>query len=99
RDWSVTGVQTCALPIYFAAPLVISIDAGEAVSIIAGVHSGCFELFGNERIRGIADLRGKSVGVQGLGASPHVFLAAMAAHVGLEIGRASCRGGGWSAAV
>jgi NitT/TauT family transport system substrate-binding protein len=68
----------------FAAPLVIPIDAGDAISIIAGVHSGCFELFGNERIRGIADLKGKSVGVQGLGASPHVFLAAMAAHVGLD---------------
>ena len=67
----------------FAAPLVIPIDAGEPITIIAGVHSGCFELFGNERIRGIADLKGKAVGVQGLGGSPHVFLAAMAAHVGL----------------
>jgi NitT/TauT family transport system substrate-binding protein len=68
----------------FAAPLVIPIDAGDAISIIAGVHSGCFELFGNERVRGIADLKGKTVGVQGLGGSPHVFLAAMAAHVGLD---------------
>jgi NitT/TauT family transport system substrate-binding protein len=68
----------------FAAPLLIPIDAGDAISIIAGVHSGCFELFGNERIRGIADLKGKTVGVQGLGGSPHVFLAAMAAHVGLD---------------
>jgi NitT/TauT family transport system substrate-binding protein len=68
----------------FAAPLVIPIDSGEPISIIAGVHSGCFELFGNERIRGIVDLKGKTVGVQGLGGSPHVFLAAMAAHVGLD---------------
>jgi NitT/TauT family transport system substrate-binding protein len=68
----------------FAAPLVIPIDAGEPITILAGVHSGCFELFGNERVRGIADLKGKSVGMQGLGASPHVFLAAMAAHVGLD---------------
>jgi NitT/TauT family transport system substrate-binding protein len=68
----------------FAAPLVIPIDAGDAISIIAGVHSGCFELFGNERIRSVADLNGKKVGVQGLGGSPHVFLAAMAAHVGLD---------------
>jgi NitT/TauT family transport system substrate-binding protein len=68
----------------FAAPLVIPIDAGEPITIIAGVHSGCFELFGNDHVRGIADLKGKSVGVQGLGGSPHVFLAAMAAHVGLD---------------
>src|SRR3954464_4593319 len=68
----------------FAAPLVIPIDAGEPISIIGGVHTGCFELFGHERIRSIADLKGRTVGVQGLGASPHVFLAAMAAHVGLN---------------
>jgi len=72
------------LSMNFAAPLVIPIDVGEPITIIAGVHSGCFELFGNERIRSIADLKGKSVGVQGLGGSPHVFLAAMAAHVGLD---------------
>jgi NitT/TauT family transport system substrate-binding protein len=68
----------------FAAPLVIPIDAGDPISILAGVHSGCFELFGNERIRSVADLKGRTVGVQGLGASPHVFLAAMAANVGLD---------------
>jgi len=68
----------------FAAPLVIPIDAGEPISIIAGVHTGCFELFGREHIRGVADLKGKTVGVQGLGTAPHVFLAAMAAHVGLD---------------
>jgi NitT/TauT family transport system substrate-binding protein len=68
----------------FAAPLVIPIDAGEPITIIAGLHPGCFELFGNESIHGIADLKGKRVGVQGLGGSPHVFLAAMAAHVGLD---------------
>ena len=68
----------------FAAPLVIPIDAGEPISVIAGVHTGCFELFGHDRIRSIADLKGRTVGVQGLGGSPHVFLAAMAAHVGLD---------------
>jgi len=68
----------------FAAPLVMPIDAGEPISVIAGVHTGCFELFAHDRIRSIADLKGRTVGVQGLGGSPHVFLAAMAAHVGLD---------------
>src|SRR5262249_45370727 len=45
---------------------------------------GCFELFANDRIRTIADLKGKIVGVQDLGASPHVFISTMAAHVGLD---------------
>ena len=68
----------------FAAPLVIPIDAGEPIKAVAGVHPGCFELFAHERVRSILDLKGKSVGVQGLGSTPHVFLAVMAAYVGLD---------------
>jgi NitT/TauT family transport system substrate-binding protein len=68
----------------FAAPLVLSVDAGDPVKVVAGVHSGCFELFANERIRSVVDLKGKSVGVQGLGSIPHVFLAVMATYVGLD---------------
>jgi NitT/TauT family transport system substrate-binding protein len=68
----------------FAAPLVVTMDAGGPITVLAGVHPGCFELFGNENIRGIKDLKGKSVGVQALGSSPHVFLTGMAAYVGLD---------------
>ncbi len=68
----------------FAAPLVVTMDAGGPITVLAGVHPGCFELLGNEKIRGIRDLKGKSVGVQALGSSPHVFLTGMAAYVGLD---------------
>jgi NitT/TauT family transport system substrate-binding protein len=70
--------------LHFAAPLVIPIDAGEPITVLAGVHPGCFELIANERIHSITDLKGKSVGVQGLGSSPHVFVSAMATYVGLD---------------
>jgi NitT/TauT family transport system substrate-binding protein len=72
------------LSLNFAAPLITVIDTGAPITVIAGVHVGCFELFGNEGVHSITDLHGKSVGVQGLGSSPYVFLAAMAAHVGLD---------------
>ncbi|MET0632295.1 MAG: ABC transporter substrate-binding protein [Xanthobacteraceae bacterium] len=72
------------LTLHFSAPLLIPIEAGEKITIIAGVHVGCFELFATDRVRSIADLKGKTVGVQDLGASPHVFLSTMAAHVGLD---------------
>src|SRR6516162_8147954 len=68
----------------FVAPLIVAVASGEPITFLAGVHVGCFELFGNDAVRSIADLKGKSVGVQGLGSSPYVFLAAMAAHVGLD---------------
>ena len=59
-------------------------DAGGPITVLAGVHPGCFELFGNENIRRITDLKGKSFGIQALGSSPHVFLTGMAAYVGLD---------------
>ena len=68
----------------FAAPIVVALDAGHPITAVAGVHVGCFELFGNQRIRRIVDLKGKSVGVQGLGSSPHLFLASMSTYVGLD---------------
>ncbi len=71
----------------FAAPLILAMDAGSPITVLAGVHPGCFELFGNESIRSITDLKGKRVGIQALGSSPHVFLASMAAHVGLAPAR------------
>jgi NitT/TauT family transport system substrate-binding protein len=70
--------------LHFSAPLLIPIDAGEKITIIAGVHVGCFELFATESIRTIADLKGRTVGVQSFGASTHVFISTMAAHVGLD---------------
>jgi NitT/TauT family transport system substrate-binding protein len=68
----------------YAPTFVIPIDAGEPITIVGGEHIGCFELFAREGIRGIPDLKGKTVGVQGLGSSQHVFLSTMAAYVGLD---------------
>ena len=70
--------------LHFSPLLLIPIDAGEKITIIAGVHVGCFELFATDRIRTVADLKGKTVGVQNLGNSPYVFVSAMAAYVGLD---------------
>ena len=55
-----------------------------AVTALAGVHAGCFELFAHEPIRTVRDLKGKRVGVQDLGSSGHLYLAVMAAYVGLD---------------
>lgn len=68
----------------FTAPLISAMDAGGPIKVLAGVHPGCFELFANERIRSVLDLKGRSVGVQGLGTSPHLFLATIATYVGLD---------------
>ena len=68
----------------YAPTFIIPVDAGEPITIVGGEHLGCFELFAKEGIRGVTDLRGKNVGVQGLGSSQYTFLSTMAAHVGLD---------------
>ena len=72
------------LSMQFSGPLITHVEAGEPIVMLGGVHVGCFELFGTERIRTIRDLKGKTVAVPELGGSHHVFLASMAAYVGLD---------------
>jgi NitT/TauT family transport system substrate-binding protein len=61
-----------------------AIDAGVPIVVLAGIHVGCFELFGNEGVRTITELKGKSVGIEGLGSPRAAFVAIMAAHVGRD---------------
>ena len=70
--------------IVFATSVVFYLDAGESVTAVAGVHPGCFELFANERIQRVTDLKGKNVGIQALRSGQHVFLSAIASYVGLD---------------
>src|SRR6516165_10786947 len=54
-----------------SSPIIAAIDAGTPITILSGVHIGCLELFAREGIRRIPELKGKTVGVIGLGGSPH----------------------------
>jgi NitT/TauT family transport system substrate-binding protein len=69
---------------HFAPQWVSVVDGGGSITVLAGVHVGCFELFGNTSIRNLADIKGKSVGVAALGSSDHLFVSVMAAHIGLD---------------
>ena len=68
----------------YAASLVSAIDDGEPLTVLTGMMVGCVEVFANDRIRSLTDLKGKSVGVPAVGATPHKLLALMVAHVGLD---------------
>jgi NitT/TauT family transport system substrate-binding protein len=70
---------------YLAAPALVSqLDAGEQVTVLAGLHPGCYELFANEPIRTISDLKDRRVGVQFVGSAGHLYLTILTAHVGLD---------------
>jgi NitT/TauT family transport system substrate-binding protein len=72
------------LTIAFVAPFIIQVDAEEPIVLLGGVHVGCYEVFGTDRVRAIRDLKGKTVAVPALGSPHHLFLASMAAYVGLD---------------
>jgi NitT/TauT family transport system substrate-binding protein len=70
------------LMVGYASNFILDLDKGEASTLLAGVHVGCFVLFGHEDVHGIAGLKGKTVGVPGFGYGPHLLLTLMAAEVG-----------------
>ena len=65
----------------FVAPIIIQLDAGGPIVLLAGGHVGCFELFGTDRVRSIHDLKGKTVAVFDLQLGPISFISSMAAYV------------------
>ena len=71
----------------FAASVVFHQDAGVPITAVAGVHAGCYELFAREPIRTIGDLKGRTVSISALNSSGHLYLAIMAAQVGLDPAR------------
>jgi NitT/TauT family transport system substrate-binding protein len=75
---------TIDISMAFIAPYIIQLDAGLPLVLLGGVHAGCFELFGTERIRAVRDLKGKTVAIPELASAHHVFVAAMASHVGID---------------
>jgi NitT/TauT family transport system substrate-binding protein len=64
--------------------IVSRLDAAEPITALAGVHPGCYELFAHEPIRTISDLKGKRVGIRALSSGSHLYIAMMAAHIGLD---------------
>jgi NitT/TauT family transport system substrate-binding protein len=72
------------LNLNYSINYVGAIDGGKSITLLAGVHVGCYELFGREGVRSIADLKGKSVGLGAVGSLGALLVTMMAAHVGLD---------------
>jgi NitT/TauT family transport system substrate-binding protein len=69
----------------FASNLLLTMNGGGPVTVLSGVHLGCFEIFGKNEIRTLGDLKGKTAGT---GANNYVseraLLAVMTRLVGLD---------------
>src|SRR5689334_24641008 len=78
------GHDSLDFGVNYAALLLPAIDSSQPITVLSGVHVGCFELFAKDGIRNVADLKGRTVGLQDWGSTAHVLVALMAAHVGLD---------------
>lgn len=68
----------------FSGPIITYVDAGKPLTVLAGVHVGCFELFGTEQLKEITDLKGKSIAINAVGGPEHVFVSSILAYVGMN---------------
>ena len=66
----------------FVPGLIMAMEAGAPITILAGLHIGCFEVFGSNDIRAMADLRGRTVGMAGF--EDELLVKIMAGSVGLD---------------
>jgi NitT/TauT family transport system substrate-binding protein len=63
----------------FAIDPIQAIDAGAPIVVVAGVHVGCYELFAQQNIRRVSELKGRRVA-----ADYPLFLNLIVGHLGLD---------------
>jgi NitT/TauT family transport system substrate-binding protein len=78
------GSGKADLGLGYISGFLISIDRGLPITMVAGVMVGCIEVFAQQGLRSIGDLKGKKLGLPASGGGPHGLLSAMLAHVGLD---------------
>ncbi|MBQ9605450.1 MAG: ABC transporter substrate-binding protein [Firmicutes bacterium] len=67
------------------------IDNGLPMRVTAGIHTGCTKVLvpGDSDVHSVADLKGKKIGVPGLGAAPAIIVKRSLAKNGIDISTAS----------
>jgi NitT/TauT family transport system substrate-binding protein len=68
----------------FSGPMISSVDVGLPLTVLAGVHVGCYVLFTREPINSVSALKGKTVATVTLGDPGHAFLSSMLAYIGMN---------------
>ena len=67
--------------------LLLTMDAGQPIVAISGLHAGCFELFATSRVRSLLDLKGGTVAVGWAGG--RALVTAMGTYIGFDPRRES----------
>src|SRR5262245_35168434 len=62
---------------------LMELDVGAPVVVLGGIHTGCWELFANDPVRRLRDLKGKTIAAPER-SSRQAFVAGLATFVGLD---------------
>ena len=68
----------------FGAELLVALDNGSPITVLSGLHVGCQELVGTDRVKSVRDLRGKTIAITEFGGSDHTLISIILAYVGLD---------------
>ena len=72
------------ITMWYATGFLPALDAAKPVVLLAGVHLGCWELFGHENVRSLRDLKGKTVVCEKFLSGDHILLSSMLAWAGVN---------------
>ena len=81
---TVVGEGKVDLAIFGPSSAVAAIDEGWPFVMLTGVHVGCWELFANERVNSVRDLKDKAVAVTTIGGVDHLWIASILGYVGVD---------------
>ena len=68
----------------FAPSIIAAADSGAALTMVAGIHVGCYDLFAHDHIRSIAVLKGRTIGWSPTYETSRHLVVIMAKLVGLD---------------
>ncbi len=87
---STTGVEMLStkqadVTFGLVAAMLAPLDNGLEAKTVVGIHTGCIQIIAakDKGISGVADLKGKKIGVTQLGASPHIVTQRALADAGI----------------
>lgn len=75
---------TSDLGLWGAPGALRMIDTGLPMLVLSGIHVGCWELFGNEKVLRVSDLRGKRIGTAAPLSIERVWISSILAYVGID---------------
>ena len=57
---------------------------GKPIKVLSGMHAGCVEIFANDDVATVQDLKGKRIAVHGLGSPERYLLSSILAYIGYK---------------